>query len=86
VQQKSIQGAELGNYTRSTHATPVVTIWLIPINGTTYFLASSTLVSVGKHDIGIANAPAVLVERSRIDSDPRQSPFWITAMGLLRWD
>jgi hypothetical protein len=29
---------------------------------------------------------ATLVERSRIDSDPRQSPFWIKAMGLLRWE
>jgi hypothetical protein len=42
--------------------------------------------SVGKRDIGTANAPAVLVERSRIDSDPRQSPFWIKAVGLLRWE
>jgi len=43
-------------------------------------------VSVGKCHFGTANAPAVLVERSRIHSDPRQSPFWIKAVGLLRWE
>jgi hypothetical protein len=50
------------------------------------FSHPSTLVSVGKCDIGTANAPAVLVERSRMHSDPRQSPFWIKAVGLLRWE
>jgi hypothetical protein len=49
----------------------------------TYDLASSALVSVGKRDIGTANTPEVLVERSRSDSDPRQ---WIKAMRLLRWE
>jgi hypothetical protein len=41
-------------------------------------------VPVGKCDIGAADARAVLVGRSRIDSDPRQSPLWIKAVGRLR--
>ena len=40
---------------------------------------------VRKYRVVTIDAPAVLVESVQIHSDPRQSPFWIKAMGLLRW-
>jgi len=43
------------------------------------------LALVRKCRVVTVNAPAVLVERVQIRSDPHQSPFWIKAMGLLHW-
>jgi hypothetical protein len=47
--------------------------------------AKTRFVSVRKCRAVTVNAPAVLFESVQIHSDPHQSPFWIKAMGLLRW-